>query len=49
MLPAMALAPKIGLSLAGLATVVLGGYLWMRFGDLVYFDVIAASFAGCFL
>ncbi len=49
MLRAMTLAPKIALSLAGLAAVVLGGWLWMRFGNLVYFDVIAASFAGCFL
>jgi hypothetical protein len=45
----MALAPKILLSLAGAATVALGAVLWARFGNLVYFDVIAASFAGCFL
>jgi len=45
----MTIASRIGLSLAGLAAVALGGLLWMRFGELVYFDVIAASFAGCFL
>jgi hypothetical protein len=45
----MTIATKIGLSFAGLATVALGGYLWLRFGELVFFDVIAASFAGCFL
>jgi hypothetical protein len=44
----MTLAPKILLSLAGAATVVLGAALWAKFGNLVYFDVVAASFAGCF-
>ena len=45
----MSLTSKLALSLAGLAAVALGGFLWLRFGNLVYFDVIAASFAGCFL
>jgi hypothetical protein len=44
----MSLAPKIALSVAGLAVVGLGGVLWARFGTLVYFDVVAASFIGCF-
>lgn len=48
MIPSMTLAPKIGLSLAGLALVGFGSALWIRFGTLVYFDVIAASFVGCF-
>ena len=45
----MSLTSKLALSLAGLATVALGAVLWLRFGNLVYFDAIAASFAGCFL
>ncbi len=45
----MSLTSKLALSFAGLAAVALGGFLWLRFGNLVYFDVIAASFAGCFL
>jgi hypothetical protein len=49
MLAPMSLTSKLALSLAGLAAVVAGGLLWLRFGNLVYFDVIAASFAGCFL
>ena len=49
MLAPMSLTSKFALSLAGLAAVALGGFLWLRFGNLVYFDVIAASFAGCFL
>jgi hypothetical protein len=44
----MSLAPKIALSVAGLAAVGLGAVLWARFGTLVYFDVVAASFIGCF-
>ena len=49
MLAPMTVASKFALSLAGLAVVVAGGLLWLRFGNLIYFDVIAASFAGCFL
>lgn len=45
----MSLTSKIVLSLAGLAAVLSGGLLWLRFGNLVYFDQLAASFAGCFL
>ena len=45
----MSLTSKLALSFAGLAAVALGAFLWLRFGNLVYFDVIAASFAGCFL
>jgi hypothetical protein len=45
----MSLTAKLTLSFAGLAAVAFGGFLWLRFGNLVYFDAIAASFAGCFL
>ena len=45
----MSVTSKLALSFAGLAAVALGGFLWLRFGNLVYFHVIAASFAGCFL
>ena len=43
----MTLAPKIGLSLAGLALVAFGAALWVKFGTLVYFDTVAAAFIGC--
>ncbi|HMN86287.1 MAG TPA: hypothetical protein PKA74_09910 [Bauldia sp.] len=45
----MTLAPKIALSLAGLAAIAAGGVLWAKFGGLVYFDAIAAGFIGCFI
>jgi hypothetical protein len=48
MIGAMSLAPKIGLSFAGLALVAFGSALWVKFGTLVYFDTLAASFVGCF-
>jgi hypothetical protein len=44
----MTLAPKIGLTLGGLALVAFGGALWAQFGGLVYFDALAAAFMGCF-
>ena len=44
----MSLASKLALSTAGLAVVAAGTVLWVKFGTLVYFDVIAASFIGCF-
>ncbi len=45
----MPLTSKIALSVAGLALVGGGAMLWATFGRMVYFDVIAASFVGCFL
>jgi hypothetical protein len=45
----MTLAPKIGLSLAGLGLVAFGGLLWAEFGSLVWFDTLAAAFIGCFV
>ena len=45
----MTLAPKLALSLAGLAVVAFGGVLWLRYGTLVYFDTIAAAFVGCLI
>jgi uncharacterized membrane protein len=44
----MTLTPKIVLSLAGLVALAGGAALWARFGGMVYFDMAAASFAGCF-
>jgi hypothetical protein len=48
MVPLMTFAPKIALSLTGLAFLGLGGVLWAQFGSLVYFDMAAAAFMGCF-
>ena len=45
----MTMAPKIGLSLAGLAVAGFGAALWAKFGALVYFDTLAAAFIGCFI
>ena len=45
----MTLAPKIGLSLAALAAVAFGATLWAKFGGLVYFDMLASAFIGCFI
>ena len=46
---AVPFASRITLSLAAVAVTALGALLWARFGSMVYFDMIAASFAGCFL
>jgi hypothetical protein len=48
MMMSMMIAPKIALSLAGLASLAVGAALWARFGSMVYFDMAAASFVGCF-
>jgi len=45
----MALAPEVAIGLGVLALVLGGGALWVKFGSLVYFDMLAATFAGCFL
>ncbi|CAN5374285.1 hypothetical protein BH10PSE9_BH10PSE9_17900 [soil metagenome] len=44
----MSLATRLGLSAAGAAVIAAGTVLWVEFGTLVYFDVVAASFIGCF-
>ena len=44
----MTLTLKIALSLTGLAVLGAGAALWARFGSLVYFDMAAAAFTGCF-
>ena len=44
----MSLATRLGLSAAGVAVIAAGSVLWVKFGTLVYFDVVAASFIGCF-
>lgn len=43
------LAPKIALSTAGLVTVAFGAALWAAWGELVWFDALAAGFVGCFV
>lgn len=45
----MALAPKIMLILAGLAVVGTGVVLWVQYGGLIFFDMLAASFLGCLI
>jgi hypothetical protein len=45
----MALAPKIGFWLGGLALVGFGIGLWAKYGGLVYFDTLASAFIGCFI
>ena len=45
----MAPAPKVFIGLGALALVPGGGALWAKFGSLVYFDRLAATFAGCLL
>ena len=45
---AMTLVPKIAASLAVIAILGGGTALWAKFGGLVYFDMVAASFIGCF-
>jgi len=45
----MTMAPKIGLSLAGLAVVGFGAVLWAKYAGVVYFDTLAAAFIGCFI
>ncbi len=45
----MTRAPKIAIALGGVALTGVGAVLWLRYGGLVYFDMLAASFVGCFL
>lgn len=47
--PMLTTAPKIWLSLGGLAVVAAGVALWAKFGALVYFDTLATAFIGCFI
>ena len=44
----MSRAAKVALSIAACAVIGAGAALWARFGGLVYFDTLAASFVGCF-
>lgn len=37
-----------GLALGAAALLVLSGLLWLRFGERIYFDKMAAAIAGCF-
>ena len=44
-----ATAPRVALSVAGLALIAAGAALWAHYGTLIYFDTIAAGFVGCLL
>ena len=44
----VALAPKIAIGFGALVLVAGGGLPWVKFGSLVYFDMLAATFAGRF-
>jgi hypothetical protein len=45
----MTMAMRISVAFGLLALVAGGAVLWIRFGSLVYFDVIAGAFVGCLL
>jgi hypothetical protein len=40
-------APRFSLSLAAIVAVVGASVAWAHFGGAIYFDLLAASFAGC--
>lgn len=44
----MTVGPKVAIGLTGVALLVGGAALWAMFGSMIYFDVLAASFIGCF-
>jgi len=37
-----------GLSAGGATLLLASGLLWLRFGERIYFDKMAAAIAGCF-
>ncbi|WP_281393158.1 hypothetical protein [Roseibium litorale] len=37
-----------GLSAGGLIILAASGLLWLRYGERIYFDKMAAAIAGCF-
>ncbi|HET7718158.1 MAG TPA: hypothetical protein VFK86_21230 [Bauldia sp.] len=45
----MAIAEKTAWGVGALALIAGGVVLWSQFGSLVYFDMLASAFAGCFL
>ncbi len=45
----MAVARNTVMGLGALALIAGGIVLWSEFGTLVYFDMLASAFAGCFL
>ena len=45
----MTLAPKLVLGAGGLAVLLGGGLLWAEYGALVFFDMLASAFIGCFI
>jgi hypothetical protein len=46
---AMAAAPKAMIGFGVLALFAGGALLWAQYGSLIYFDMLASAFAGCFL
>jgi hypothetical protein len=45
----MTRTPTITLALAGFAILGAGAALWAQYGGLVFFDMLASSFIGCFI
>lgn len=45
----MAVAGKAAIGVGALALLASGAALWLQFGSLVYFDMLASALAGCFL
>ncbi|WP_417676187.1 hypothetical protein [Roseibium sp.] len=37
-----------GLALGAAVLLVLSGFLWLRFGERIYFDRMISAIAGCF-
>lgn len=37
-----------GLALGAVALLAASGLLWLRYGERIYFDKMAAAIAGCF-
>lgn len=46
--PVFSRGAKLGLALAGGLALALASTLWLQFGGGVFFDMLAASFIGCF-
>ena len=43
----MTAAPRLTVSIAALAVLAGASAAWAHFGSTIYFDMLAASFAGC--
>ena len=45
----MTVQSTLALSSLGLATIAGGATAWAHYGGVIYFDLVAAGLAGCFL